>query len=178
MARFHVDRAMERVARRMARTTSRRSFIARIGGALLATPLFPLLPIDRARADGKKTSPTTFEKTAQTTDDTLCTYWRYCAIDGSLCSCAGGAVHSCPPGTAPGPVAWIGTCMNPDDKRTYLVSYNDCCGKLGASNCFCHSTVRETPVYRPQQSADVVWCFGTPSMSYHCTTAAIVGVAE
>jgi hypothetical protein len=32
-------------------------------------------------------------------DRTSCDYWRYCAIDGFLCTCCGGSVNACPPGT-------------------------------------------------------------------------------
>jgi len=37
---------------------------------------------------------------------------------------------------------------------------------------------RETPVYRPQGDNDIIWCFGLSTMSYHCSTAALVGLAE
>ena len=30
------------------------------------------------------------------------------------------------------------------------------------------------PVYRPALNNDIIWCFGAPSMVYHCSSAAIV----
>ena len=33
------------------------------------------------------------------------------------------------------------------------------------------------PVYRPQLNNDSVWCFGAPSMVYHCSSAAPIGEA-
>lgn len=70
-----------------------------------------------------------FVKTAQTTDQTQCNYWRYCSSDGYLCSCCGGSYNECPPGSQASPTSWIGTCINPDDKTAYLIAYQDCCGK-------------------------------------------------
>jgi len=33
---------------------------------------------------------------AASEDPQNCEYWKYCAIDGYLCSCCGGSSHSCP----------------------------------------------------------------------------------
>ena len=41
---------------------------------------------------------------------------------------------SCPPGTSPSAVSWVGTCHNPLDGKDYLISYNDCCGKTACGN--------------------------------------------
>ncbi|WP_351061664.1 methylamine dehydrogenase light chain, partial [Psychrobacter sp. TB20-MNA-CIBAN-0197] len=74
--------------------------------------------------------------------------WKYCAIDGWLCSCCGGTSSSCPPGTTPSPITWIGTCRNPHDGSDYIVSYNDCCGKTSCGKCFCNRNEREKPLYK------------------------------
>jgi methylamine dehydrogenase light chain len=173
-----LDRLGERVTRKLAGYTSRRSFIARLGTALAAVPMFPLLPVARAAAaDAPKTD---FERYAQSKDATKCTYWKYCAADGVLCSCCGGGSHTCPPGAEPSPVSWIGTCVNPDDKRSYIIAYRDCCGKpmCGAGkSCFCDGADRELPTYRAPLNNDIIWCFGSASATYHCSTAALVGLS-
>jgi len=172
------DRIAEWLARRIARRTSRRSFLTRLGTALVAAPLFPLLPVARAAAPAGPM--TDFERNAQSKDPNRCDYWRHCAIDGMLCGCCGGVSHTCPPGSEPSPTAWIGTCVNPDDGRSYLIAYRDCCGKSlcgGGPDCFCDSTDREMPIYRPQGDNDIIWCFGNSSMAYHCSTAALIGEA-
>ena len=58
-----------------------------------------------------------------------------------------------------------------------LISYRDCCGVGACGQCMCRSTERETPVYRPRGNNDIIWCFGTSSMEYHCSTAVLVGLA-
>lgn len=177
------DRLTERLTRGLARRTSRRSLLTRLGAALVAAPLFPLLPVVRGATPpaAKDRQLTDFERNAQTKDPAQCDYWRHCAIDGVLCGCCGGGLHTCPPGAVPSPSAWIGTCRNPDDGLSYLIAYRDCCGKSVCSvkeNCFCDGTDREMPVYRPQGDNDIIWCFGQSSMLYHCSTAALVGLAS
>ena len=107
-----------------------------------------------------------------------CDYWKYCAIDGFLCSCCGGTSTSCPPGTAPSPITWIGTCHNPGDGRDYIVSYNDCCGKTSCGNCECNRNEREKPMYRPSRNNDLNWCMANADSNYHCSVSVILGVAE
>lgn len=173
------DATAEAFVRRLAGGTSRRSLLSRIGLAMVAAPVFPLLPVSRAKAS-EAVDPkalTDFQKNAQTTDDTQCNYWRYCAIDGSLCTCCGGGVHTCPPGTQPSLTSWVGTCFNPEDKRSYLIAYRDCCGTNACGQCRCDNTEEAMPAYRPSGNNEIIWCFGTSSMSYHCSTAALVGVA-
>ncbi len=182
------DKLGERLVRRLASHTSRRSALTRLGMALVAAPMLPLLPVVRGTAMaqtagmGNATGPKSdFLLHAQSKDPNTCTYWRYCAIDGYLCTCCGGGVHTCPPGAEPSPTSWVGTCVNPDDNKAYLIAYRDCCGKTGCTptkECDCNETDRELPIYKPQANNDIIWCFGTPSsMSYHCSTAALVGLA-
>ena len=178
-----LDRIGERLTRRLAHGLSRRHALARLGAWAVAVPALPLLPLSRAAAQAKAPPSAkplgVFARNAQTRDDKACDYWRYCAIDGALCTCCGGGVHTCPAGTQPSPTAWIGTCRNPDDGRDYLVAYRDCCGTSACrSKCDCIGNERETPPYRPQTDNDIIWCLGLDTMQYHCSTSALVGLAE
>lgn len=156
-------------SRALARETSRRGFIGRLGLMLVGTSALPLLPVSRAfGAEGLQ----------EIGDPQSCDYWRYCALGGTLCSCCGGSATSCPPGAEPSPITWVGTCNNPADGKDYLISYNDCCGKAVCARCFCHRTERDKPVYFPSKSNDVLWCFGTKSHAYHCTVAVVLGDAS
>ena len=126
-----LDRVFEKSARSLAKRTSRRSLLASLGQLLTGAALLPLLPIDRtarAQSPGAGAKPTA--------DEQNCAYWKFCAIDGFLCACCGGTSTSCPPGTQTSPITWIGTCHNPGDGRDYIVSYNDCCGKVSCGDCF------------------------------------------
>ncbi len=178
MSKSPIDKIGEQLTRTLAGYSSRRGFIAKLGAVLAAAPLLPLLPVARAAT---ATAPKTdFERNAQTKDDTKCTYWKYCAADGVMCSCCGGGSHTCPPGAEPSPVSWIGTCLNPDDNRSYIIAYRDCCGtpvcKAGKS-CQCDGADRELPTYRAPLNNDIIWCFGNASATYHCSTAALVGLS-
>ncbi len=166
-----VDKVSENSARKVAQMTSRRSFLTRLGSYLVGVAAIPLLPV--ARAAG----PISTDKNLLTDDSKSCDYWRYCAIDGSLCSCCGGSESSCPPGTEVSAVTWIGTCRNPHDNKNYIISYNDCCGKSTCSRCFCNRNEGATPVYRPFRNNDTVWCLGTETSIYNCSTAVVIGVA-
>jgi methylamine dehydrogenase light chain len=173
------DSLSERFSRNLARYSSRRGFLSKLGAALLAAPVFPLLPV--ARGSQGNQPKTDFERNAQSTDDTHCNYWKYCGSDGVLCSCCGGGHHTCPPGAEPSPIAWIGTCVNPDDGKSYAIAYRDCCGKpiCGAGkSCFCDNSDRELPTYRSSVNNDIIWCFGNVSQTYHCSTAALVGAVK
>ena len=172
-----VDGTFERLARKSAQAISRRSFLSTLGGALVGAGTLPLLPVNR-KANAAEAAFKSFAQNAQTKDSTACNYWRYCSADGYLCSCCGGGPATCPPGSSPSPTGWIGSCLNPDDKKMYLVAYRDCCGKDACAQCPCLGTEGEMPVYRPQLNNDIVWCFGASTMVYHCSSAAIVGLAQ
>jgi methylamine dehydrogenase light chain len=167
-----LDQLFEHSTRALASRTSRRSLIAGLGRLLTGAALLPLLPIERggsARADEVKADPKSPES---------CDYWKYCAIDGFLCSCCGGTSASCPPGTQPSPITWIGTCHNPGDNRDYIVSYNDCCGKTSCGHCDCNRNEREKPMYRPSRNNDLNWCMANADSNYHCSVSVILGVAQ
>jgi methylamine dehydrogenase light chain len=169
-----LDLCFERNARQLAHCVSRRSALIRIGQILVGTAfVLPVLPFDRTARAAETPAP---EK--NTTEDTQCEYWRYCAIDGFLCTCCGGSISSCPPGTEPSTVTWIGTCHNPSDGHDYLISYNDCCGVTSCGRCLCNGNAGERPGYRMGKHNDVNWCMANQNVSYHCSTAVLVGVAE
>ena len=176
-----LDQWMEGASRRIAQRSSRRSFLATLGHVFVGAAAIPLLPVARAHAagdGGPAVPPQTTGNPQDPGDPTLCDYWRYCAIDGFLCSCCGGSHHACPPGTEMSPLTWIGTCRNPADERDYVVSYNDCCGKTSCGRCLCNRNEGDRPAYRPQDNNDLNWCLGTKSPVYTCSTAVIVGVSE
>jgi len=148
---IHLDKFSERVTRGLAGYSSRRGFLSRLGMALVAAPVIPLLPwrvpLRRNRP------PNRFRASCAGQDPNKCDYWRYCAIDGVLCGCCGGGVHTCPRVPSPRRFSWIGTCVNPDDGRSYVIAYRDCCGKpvcQAGKECDCQSVDRELPTYRQQ----------------------------
>jgi len=177
--RSWADRLLERGARALARRTSRRSFLARLGGMLVGAGALPLLPVARARAadDARVAPPDDREVHGAAGDPTSCEYWRHCAIDGFLCSCCGGTQTACPPGTEMSPITWIGTCRNPGDGKDYIISYNDCCGASLCMRCRCTRTEGERPVYYTSKNNDLLWCFGTKSRAVHCSVAVVLGQA-
>jgi methylamine dehydrogenase light chain len=173
------DRVFEKSARLLAKRTSRRSLLASLGQLLTGAALLPLLPIDRtARAQTPAATPSSAAGAKPTADEQNCDYWKYCAIDGFLCACCGGTSTSCPPGTQTSPITWIGTCHNPGDGRDYIVSYNDCCGKVSCGDCFCNRNEGEKPMYRLSRNNDVNWCMANTESNYHCSVSVILGVAE
>ena len=181
----NLDQLAEKLVRGFASRTSRRSVFALLGTALAGAASVPLLPVARAEGtDPGSLDPNSGHQPPQSSgtpqdpgDQASCDYWRYCAIDGSLCACYGGSVTSCPPGTEMSPITWIGTCLNPADKRNYIISYNDCCGGVVWGRCACQRNEGDRPVVRPQNNNEITWCFGTSSQSYTCTVALILGVA-
>lgn len=169
MKRF--DEMFEKRARQLAQHSSRRGVLKTLGGLLVGAGAIPLLPVARATTAEGPARP------MEEGDPAGCDYWRYCAIDGFLCSCCGGSENTCPPGTEMSPVTWIGTCRNPADGRNYVISYNDCCGKSSCGACLCQRDEGDRPPYRPDKTNDINWCLGTSSATYHCSTAIVVGVA-
>jgi methylamine dehydrogenase light chain len=167
-----LDQLFERSTRFLAQRTSRRSLLASFGQLLTGAAMLPLLPIER----GGSARAAEAKPRADGPED--CQYWKYCAIDGFLCSCCGGTSASCPPGTDPSPISWIGTCHNAADGRDYVVSYNDCCGKSSCGTCDCNRNEGEKPIYRPSRNNDLNWCLANANVNYHCTVSVIVGVAE
>jgi methylamine dehydrogenase light chain len=170
-----IDDWMARIARGLARRTSRRSLLAGLGTALLGGAAVPLLPV--ARAAAREPAPGEPDPKTPEGNPEACEYWRFCSIDGFLASCCGGTHTSCPPGTKMAPVTWLGTCRNPADGREYVISYNDCCGKGPCGKCFCNRNEDDKPVYYTPKSNDIDWCMGTPSAVYNSTVAVVVGVA-
>lgn len=179
LSKSKFDDVFEAVSRRVAQRTSRRSFLGKVGAAATGGVLLPLLPMDR-RGGAKKAQATGLGGWhPQTTDPGSCDYWRHCSLDGYLCLCAGGGLLQCPPGTGLSPSSWVSSCYNPDDGQSYLIAYRDCCGKNIARRCGCFNTVGELPLYRPEFSNDIIWCFGAEGepTTYHCTISPIVGRA-
>jgi methylamine dehydrogenase light chain len=176
------DKWLEAASRGIARRSSRRSFLAAIGGTLIGGVSLPLLPVARA-AGGHGGSgypgvgPQPTGDAADPGDRASCDYWRYCGMDGFLCTCCGGTHLSCPPGTDMAPMTWVGTCRNAADGKDYIISYNDCCGKTSCGRCLCNRNESDKPTYRAFANNDTNWCLGTDSTTYHCTTAVILGVA-
>ncbi|MBT5074409.1 MAG: methylamine dehydrogenase (amicyanin) light chain [Kordiimonadaceae bacterium] len=175
------DKWTELMTRKMASKSSRRGFFTKVAGAALGGAVLPTLPIARASAqvaaEDNGVDPIITGLENDPGDTTSCDYWRYCGIDGQLCSCCGGSHTTCPPGTEMSQIAWVGTCRNPADNRNYIISYNDCCGGPSCERCFCNRNESDTPVTRPQSNNDIIWCFGTDSESYTCTVGLVLGVA-
>ena len=169
-----LDRLTEQRVRAVASQHGRRSFVTRLGTALVGGAILPMLPFDRS---GQFGSAQAAPPKPDPNDPAKCEYWRYCAFDGYLCTCCGGSLTQCPPGTEASKVSWVGTCMNPADRRQYLVSYNDCCGKGSCGECLCNNNERERPGYRLGVHNDINWCMANTSSMFHCTTSVIVGVA-
>jgi methylamine dehydrogenase light chain len=184
-----LDRLMELASRSVARRSSRRSFLGSFAMAITGVAALPLLPVRRgavaeaADLPAKDAAATPQAGHAKApakivTDPQSCDYWKYCAIDGFLCACCGGTSSTCPPGTEPSPITWIGTCQNPADGRDYLVSYNDCCGRTTCGACTCVRNEGEKPMYRMSLNNDVNWCMANDNPNYHCSVSVILGVAE
>lgn len=174
-----LDAFFERRTRALASATSRRHALVRMGRLLVgAAFLLPVLPFDRSGGLARAAGGHGGAGKGTADDESSCDYWRHCAVDGFLCSCCGGSITTCAPGTEPSKVTWIGTCRNPKDGRDYLISYNDCCGRSSCGRCFCNTNLSERPAYRMGVHNDVNWCMGNDSSVYYCTVALAVGIAE
>lgn len=182
LGKSRFDETFEKITRRIAGKTSRRSFIGRVGTVVAGVAIVPLLPVDRrgrvSRANAAGSESATDWK-PQDTDVRACDYWRHCSLDGYVCDCGGGSINSCPPGTRMASSSWVASCYNPTDGHSYMISYKDCCGKNILGRCGCLNTQGELPVYRPEFSNDIIWCFGAEddAMTYHCTISPIIGRA-
>ncbi|MGH8597359.1 MAG: methylamine dehydrogenase light chain, partial [Gammaproteobacteria bacterium] len=117
-----LDNYFERRTREVAQLTSRRNALLILGKMLIgAGALFPILPFDRQ----PRAAPSGSGGAAvhggggggDVNDDTACEYWRYCALDGFLCTCCGGSITECPAGSEVSKVTWVGTCQNPNDNK-------------------------------------------------------------
>ena len=173
------DRSSRAATTHLAKHTSRRGFVSKLGMLAVGAGALPLLPVARAFGAEGLQEPGLKERGLQETGDPQsCDYWRYCALGGTLCTCCGGSTAACPPGAEISPITWVGTCRNPVDDKDYLISYNDCCGKATCTRCFCHRTEGDKPVYFPSKANDVLWCFGTKTHAYHCTVALVLGEAS
>jgi methylamine dehydrogenase light chain len=178
-----LDDGFEVWARALARRTSRRSMLGRFAALFAGASALPLLPVARASAESPPEPANSRVPAPRETipgdagDPTKCDYWRHCAIDGFLCACCGGSATTCPPGTEMSAVTWIGTCTNPADKKDYVISYNDCCGKGFCGRCACNRNEGDRPEYHWYRSNDINWCAGAQSQSYHCSVALVVGQA-
>ncbi len=170
-----LDQFGETMTRKLAHTASRRSVLSSISKVLVGSAfVMPVLPIARNASAAQKTDL----DVATEEELTSCEYWRHCAVDGFLCHCCGGSATSCPPGSEPSPISWVGTCHNPNDGKDYLVSYHDCCGKTACGRCYCGGQVRERPGYEFFLHNDVNWCMANTNTIYHCTVSIIIGLAK
>lgn len=149
----------------LAGRSSRRGALARIGRVLVGAAVLPVLPVARGRA-AEGDAP-----------EERCDYWKYCSADGFLCTCCGGGITECPPGTSPSKLSWVGTCHNPEDKKDYLISYTDCCGGGACNRCNCTNSQGERPGYAMGLHNDVNWCMGNESTIYNCTIVLTLGEA-
>ena len=176
-----IDDWFSDLSRKVARRSSRRSFLAGLGGALVGSGALPLLPIARASAQAgvpeREPAPGEPDRSTPEGNPDACSYWRYCSVDGFLSSCCGGTHTACPPGTQMSPITWLGTCRNPEDGKEYVISYNDCCGKDICGRCFCRRNEGDKPNYYTHKSNDINWCMGTSSVVYNSTVAIVVGVS-
>ena len=85
-----LDAQVNTGTRKLARRSSRRGFLGQVSTLVLGAGLLPLLPVSRSfGAEGLE----------EIGDPQSCDYWRYCALGGTLCSCCGGSVNTCPPGS-------------------------------------------------------------------------------
>ncbi len=174
-----LDQLTERSARAVAKRSSRRGFLTRLSTLIVGGSVaLPLLPVARGQVANGDAAASKAPAAPETGDPRSCDYWRYCAIDGFLCSCCGGDHRTCPPGTKVSPVTWIGTCHNPVDGKDYVISYNDCCGKSSCGQCFCNRNEGDLPIYRPWLANDLNWCVGSETdIPYHCTVSLVLGLA-
>lgn len=107
----------------LAEGTSRRSFLAHVGGfilALVGATVIESLPIGPANV-------------AEAATD--CGNWINCGISGYPCDGCGGGGNSCPSGSTPSGASWS-ACCSYGFGQVYLVQYQDCQYPIPSSgNC-------------------------------------------
>lgn len=158
-----VDNQIARTLSRWAKaTSSRRSFLARVGKATIAltgASLMQALPSDRRLVGAAAYN---------------CYDWKWCYMGGYPCaSCHGdygyGTDSSCPsPGCSTAGNPWYG-CCSPDGGSTLrLIEYRDCCAIGGCYDRLgCDS--------KCENAQTQYWCNGGDADNYRCTLANIVG---
>lgn len=174
-----------RSGRRLSEQVSRRSVISRIGRWTMGASgvaLVSSLPVSRALAAPEPETPAAPEPLVPVYDGknpAECEYWRWCSMDGTACAaCNGGGVTTCAPGSKPGAEFWVGCCTNPDDGKTYLIAYYDCCGAPSCSQSFCGEPDMQATMYNPVSGSydqEIIWCVSDESQAYTCTMAPIIG---
>ena len=78
-----------------------------------------------------------------------------------------------PPGATASTTSWVGTCVNPDDNKTYLIAYRDCCGKPACGLCHCDNQDREHTTLCPtdkQRHYLVFWPRQHAVSLLHCSS--------
>lgn len=192
---------MSRFTRKLSERTSRRSALSRIAAwtmGITGVAVVSALPVSRSpksvAQEGTAPSSPPAEPSGDATpfgegddliptydgkDPTECNYWRWCNMDGRPCpSCAGGGVSTCAPGSKPGAEYWVGCCTNPDDGKTYLIAYYDCCGAPRCTTNYCGEPDAQAVMYNPVSGSfdqEIIWCVSDESQSYTCTLSPIIG---
>ena len=166
------DRCSRSGARASAQRIGRRSVLSRARHGAGRRRLLPMLPFDRSGGGTRHAA-----QARAKTDDETCEYWRYCALDGFLCTCCGGTLTSCPPGAEASKVTWVGTCQNPERQQ----GLSDQLQRL-----LRQGLLRPLPVQlQPAASGPATaWASTTTSTGawpttrglYHCTVAAVIGL--
>lgn len=191
---------ISKVSRRLSERTSRRSVLSKMAKWTMGVSgiaVVGALPVTRelqAMAQAAPTAPprpggesgvTPFGAgddllpTYDGKDPTECNYWRWCNMDGRPCpTCAGGGVSTCSPGSKPGAEYWVGCCTHPENGKTYLIAYYDCCGAAQCSTTYCGEPDAQAVMYNPVSGSfdqEIIWCISDESQSYTCTLAPIIG---
>jgi methylamine dehydrogenase light chain len=67
----------------------------------------------------------------------------------------------------------VGTCKNPNDGKSYVVSYNDCCGASTCGRCPCNRNEGNTERLLSQRNSLIAWCLGV-APNYHRTVTRVM----